>query len=224
MIPKTRTEYVADYLRDEILTGKIGANLPLRQDAIAKTLGVSRIPVREALLLLQSEGLVEFIPHRGAFTTELSSDRIKELFHLRKMIESHVLRHAIPNMQEEDFVRAEEQLARYDEILKKGINIELWSDYNYDFHNLLYAPSQLTESLAMIELLNTKCSRYVKMHLLYTKRTEEAMCEHRELLTLSKAGDIEGAVALLESHIETAAETTIHLFERSRMAPQEDKR
>lgn len=217
MIPKTRTEYVADYLRDQILTGKIGANIPLRQDAIAKKLGVSRIPVREALLLLQSEGLVEFIPHRGAFTTEISSERIQELFHLRKMIESSVLRHAIPKMTEADFSAAEDKLARYDDILQKGIDIELWSDYNYEFHNLLYAPSGLTESLAIIELLNTKCSRYVKMHLLYTKRTEEAMQEHRLLLTLCQEGDIERATTLLEEHIETAAETTIHLFEASRI-------
>ena len=76
---KTRAQHVADDLRERILGGEFKGGSQLRQDALARDYDVSRIPVREALLTLESEGLVEFHAHRGAFTTELSVAAIREL-------------------------------------------------------------------------------------------------------------------------------------------------
>ncbi|OBX37764.1 putative HTH-type transcriptional regulator YdfH [Halomonas elongata] len=72
MAYKTRAQFVADDIRHRILNGEFPGGTQLRQDALAADYDVSRIPVREALLTLEAEGLVEFYPHRGAFTTELS--------------------------------------------------------------------------------------------------------------------------------------------------------
>src|SRR3954471_15830423 len=85
-------------LRERILRGDFPEGEPLRQDALAAELAVSRIPVREALRQLEAEGLVTFSPHRGAVVSSLSLDEIDELFELRAAIESDLLARAIPAM------------------------------------------------------------------------------------------------------------------------------
>src|SRR5688572_3432450 len=74
-------------LRQRIMSGELADGTPLRQDALAAELGVSRIPIREALSRLESEGLVASYPHRGYVVTALSSEEISELFDLRSLLE-----------------------------------------------------------------------------------------------------------------------------------------
>ena len=107
IIHKTRTQIVVEVLREKILSGAIVAGEALRQSALAEELNVSRIPVREALLQLEAEGLVKFEAHKGATATLLSAEQASELFELRAMIETDLLAKAIPNLREQDFVQAE---------------------------------------------------------------------------------------------------------------------
>src|SRR3954468_8942501 len=76
----TMASAAAGELRRRILDGTYAAGLPLRQDALAEEFGISRIPVREALLQLEAEGLVRILPHRGAIVSELSTGEIEEVF------------------------------------------------------------------------------------------------------------------------------------------------
>src|SRR6185437_16206705 len=78
-------------IRERILSGAYAEGDPLRQDAIAAELGVSRIPVREALRQLEAEGLVTFSPHRGAVVSTFSIGEIEELFELRAQIEADLV-------------------------------------------------------------------------------------------------------------------------------------
>lgn len=211
---KTRAQHVADDLRERILGGEFPGGSQLRQDALAKDYEVSRIPVREALLTLESEGLVEFHAHRGAFTTELSVASIRELFELRGLLEPHVLRRAIPRLSAADIGHAESILAQYDAALDAGSQVDNWSDYNFAFHHALYAPAQLPETLAMIAQLNTKSGRYIRMQLVYSREIEKAETEHRQLLKLARDGDSDAACALLESHIHDAAESIVAVLEK----------
>src|SRR5678810_63542 len=91
---QTLTGMTADAIRERILRGRYPEGSPLRQDAIGAELGVSRIPVREALRQLEAEGLVTFNPHRGAIVSSLSLEEIGELFELRAEIECDLLRRA----------------------------------------------------------------------------------------------------------------------------------
>src|SRR5437660_12006142 len=85
---QTIASMTVEALRGRILRGDYPEGEPLRQDALADELGVSRIPVREALRQLEAEGLVTFSPHRGAVVSSLSLEEIEELFELRADIES----------------------------------------------------------------------------------------------------------------------------------------
>src|SRR5512140_2892556 len=94
---------VAERLREQITNGELHEGEQLRQDAIAKEFQVSRIPVREALLHLEAEGLITTVANRGAVVSALSPEEIEELFDIRSVLECHALRLAIPNLTEEHF-------------------------------------------------------------------------------------------------------------------------
>ena len=109
ILPTTRqtvTHQATEALRERILRGMYSDDTPLRQDALAAELGVSRIPIREALRQLEAEGLVVFNPHRGAVVSSLSVDEIDELFELRAQIESDLVRRAVTRTTAEDVSRA----------------------------------------------------------------------------------------------------------------------
>src|SRR5215208_5109877 len=127
-------------LRERILRGDYPEGEPLRQDALADELGVSRIPVREALRQLESEGLVVFNPHRGAVVSSLSLDEIAELFELRAEIECDLVRRAIPLITEQQLERATEVLDEFEAALAAG-EASRWGQLNWHFHAALYAPA-----------------------------------------------------------------------------------
>lgn len=209
---KTRTQFVADAIRTKILRGEIKGGSALRQDALAKEFNVSRIPVREALLTLEAEGLVEFEAHKGAYATELSAPKILELFELRVLLECHILAAAIPRMTTEQLDNAEAMLVELDHMLDTSSRIDHWSDYNFAFHRALYAPADKPETIALITQLNTQSDRYIRIHLLHAAGVAKAEAEHRELLELCRAGDIPAACALLGRHILAAADDIVALL------------
>ncbi|WP_293268221.1 GntR family transcriptional regulator [Neptunomonas sp.] len=205
-IYKTRTQMVADILREKILTGEIVAGDPLRQDAIAKEFNVSRIPVREALLQLEAQGLVLFEAHKGATATELSTAKIHELFELRALVECHVLEKAIDNMTEEDFSTTEKILRSFEETVESGDQVETWSDLNYALHEALYKPADMPQAMEVIQSLNIKADRYIRMQLLFTTGIDKADQEHTEILSLCRQRNKEAASALLRKHILEAGQ------------------
>ncbi len=201
IVYKTRTQLVVETLREKILSGEIKAGQPLRQAALAEELNVSRIPVREALLQLEAEGLVSFEPHKGATATELNADQVDELFELRAMLEADLLAASIPNLSQETLDEATELLGRLDKALGKENAANTWSELNSDYHNFLYSGAQRPQTQDLVNTLNKNADRYIRMHLLWAGGISKAESEHNELLALCKARDIENAVACLKKHI-----------------------
>ncbi|HEY8311074.1 MAG TPA: GntR family transcriptional regulator, partial [Gemmatimonadaceae bacterium] len=123
VVPITRqtvTHQATEALRERILRGVYADDTPLRQDALAAELGVSRIPIREALRQLEAEGLVVFNPHRGAVVSSLSVDEINELFELRAQIEGDLVRRAIMRTTVESISRAKDILKAYEAAFRAG--------------------------------------------------------------------------------------------------------
>ena len=106
--PPTAQEAVLVEVRARILRGDIAPGAPVRQEDLAASLGVSRVPVREALRMLESEGHVTYIPHRGYRVTELDLDDLEEIYHLRALIEDDLARRALARRDADhvDSVRA----------------------------------------------------------------------------------------------------------------------
>ncbi|ACA87100.1 GntR family transcriptional regulator [Shewanella woodyi] len=206
IIHKTRTQVVVEVLREKILSGDIAAGEPLRQSALAEELNVSRIPVREALLQLEAEGLVKFEAHKGATATELSVEQVTELFELRAMIETDLLAKAIPNLQDEDFLQAEKVLGELESAFKQEDAVATWSELNTRFHTCLYSPANRPHTLEVVHGLNTNCDRYIRLQLLLAGGIPRAEQDHRDLLSFCKNQQTDKAVELLRAHILHAAD------------------
>lgn len=203
VLPITRhtvTHQVTEALRERILRGVYADDAPLRQDAIAAELGVSRIPVREALRQLEAEGLVVFNPHRGAVVSSLSVDEIIELFELRAQIESDLVRRAVPRTAAEQLRRAKEILKAYDAAFRAG-EISAWGKLNWEFHSTLYAPANRPFTMAVVQRLHQQSDRYLRMQLVLTHGESRASDEHQQILQAVQAQDVKHAATLMRQHI-----------------------
>ncbi|MDX1283336.1 GntR family transcriptional regulator [Shewanella colwelliana] len=205
IVHKTRTQVVVEVLREKILSGEIAAGEPLRQSALAEALNVSRIPVREALLQLEAEGLVKFEAHKGATATELSVEQVTELFELRALIETDLLAKAIPNITDELLEQAEGYLNELEAAFKEEDAVSSWSELNTKFHTCLYQAANRPHTLEVVHGLNTNCDRYIRLQLLLAGGIPRAAQDHRNLLDYCKTQQIDKAIVLLKDHILHAA-------------------
>lgn len=203
---KTRTQVVVEVIRQKILSGAIKGGAPLRQAALAAELNVSRIPVREALLQLEAEGLVEFEAHKGATATRLSADQVTELFELRAMLETDLLRRAVPRLTATDFAQADTLRQQMAAAYQQQDSAGSWSTLNTQFHLTLYRAADRPLSFELVQQLMNTADRYIRMHLLLAGGVQKADPEHSELLTLCREGRTDAACTLLAQHILGAAE------------------
>jgi len=206
---KTITSLVVDVLREKILSHEIAGGTPLRQDALAAQLNVSRIPVREALLQLEAQGLVEFAPHRGAVATRISVEEVDELFGLRAVLECDVLGYALAKTTDDDLDKSRLILDQFDELLQPGADIRRWGTLNWKFHRSLYEPSGRKKTLALISQLHINCDRYLRMEIQLIADYSRAEKEHHELLSLCQARDKRRAKMCLKDHILTTGKELV---------------
>ncbi|GAA4892694.1 GntR family transcriptional regulator [Ferrimonas pelagia] len=205
-IHKTRTQAVVEALRERILSGDIRAGEPLRQSNLANELNVSRIPIREALLQLEAEGLVRFEAHKGATATELSVTQLDELFELRALIEPGLLIRSIPNLTEDHLSLAQDYLEQLESALQQENAVNSWSELNFLFHMSLYAGADRPHTIEVVKGLNTNAGRYIRLQLLLAGGIPKTEQEHRQLLERCRSGDSTGAADILHQHIIASAE------------------
>jgi DNA-binding GntR family transcriptional regulator len=216
-------ELTAEALREKILAGDYPEGAPLRQDALAAELGVSRIPVREALRQLEVEGLVTFSPHVGAIVSTLSLDEIAELFELRALLESELLRRAIPNLTSEVLDRADAVLEAYDAAFERG-DVATWGELNWEFHSTLLAAAERPLTLNVLSMLHNQSDRYTRLQLALTHGEDRASKEHHAIVDAARSGDGKLAVQQLRSHIEEAGRSLIRFLREHRKAGESAQR
>jgi len=218
IVYKTRTQLVVETLREKILSGEFKAGESLRQAALATELNVSRIPVREALLQLEGEGLVVFEPHKGATVTELNAKHVDELFELRAMLECNLLAASLPRLTEEKLAEASAILAKLDKALGTENAANTWSELNSNYHNCLYSAANRPQTQDLVNTLNKNADRYIRMHLLWAGGISKAGPEHNQLLAFCKTGDVDEAVAVLKHHILSSRDEIKAFLEQRELA------
>ncbi|NRA62638.1 MAG: GntR family transcriptional regulator [Psychrobium sp.] len=214
IVHKTRTQVVLEALRERILSGDIAAGTPLRQSALASELNVSRIPVREALLQLESEGLVNFEPHKGATAAGLCAEQAQELFELRALIETDLLAKSIDKMTQDHFDIAQKLLDKLEASLHQPDSSNTWSSLNTAFHASLYVAANRTSTMEIVQNINSNCDRYVRLHLLHLGSFQDADKQHQQLLDFCKARDKKAACELLHQHLLGSASEIVELVLR----------
>lgn len=201
-------------IRADILKGGILPGTPLKQDALAKDYGVSKIPIRETLKRLEADGLVEFKGRRGAFAIQHSMEDILEIQDIRIALECRALELAIPRMTDADIIMADEILIRYE----NANNIEEWSEMNRQFHDCLYAPCGLPKMMAMIRKIVEQTGLFIRLEVTIASGFERPHVEHRAILEACKNGETALAVKLLKKHIEQTKKEVMAHFRRKSLS------
>ena len=166
--------------RERILSGRLPADAPIRQDALALELGVSKIPLREALARLESEGLVVSHPNRGFIVRPLSRADAEDVFDLRLRIEPNACVLGALGADAAAHEAARTAFAALDAALKNGL-----ADVgrrNREFHLALVRPSGRAVTIETVDRLLALSERYVRVHLGEHRRLDRASHEHEILL------------------------------------------
>jgi DNA-binding GntR family transcriptional regulator len=214
---KTVSAAVADALRQRILNGEVAPGVALRQDALAEEFGISRIPIREALLQLEAAGLVKIVPHRGAVVSGLSVEEVEDIFQLRVQLEPPLLELSAPRFSAED-VRALRSLTQeYGAALEAG-QIERWGELNRRFHLDLLRHAGRPRSLSIISGLLQDCDRPTRLQLSASGDVARADQEHTQIVALCEAGRIAEAADLLRAHIAHAGTSLVAIYRRAHAA------
>jgi DNA-binding GntR family transcriptional regulator len=203
-VKRTSAEPIYAALREQIISGALAPGEKLLQDEIARTHGVSKIPVREALLRLETDGFVLFEKNRGAFVRELSSAEILDLMDIRVALECKALELAIPNMIQSDLDGAAAILEEY----SQRMDVAEWSAQNLRFHHALYEPCANPSLMQLISDIQQRIGPNLRHFVSEISGLARPDAEHRQILQACRDGDSAAAVALLARHIETTKKET----------------
>jgi DNA-binding GntR family transcriptional regulator len=177
---RTLSDRLVDVVRDRILSGVIGADVPIRQDALAAELRVSKIPLREALARLEQDGLVVSHPNRGFFVQPMSPQEAEEVYALRLKLEPDATAHACLRADDADRERARQALEQFD--IDAAAQRPTVGALNRAFHLALVRPGGQTVTTNIVARLHVLADRYVRKHLEPKGRFLNAEAEHHELL------------------------------------------
>jgi DNA-binding GntR family transcriptional regulator len=204
IIVSTLSERIFDVVRERIVEGKLPEGEPVRQDSLAMELGVSKVPLREALARLEQEGLLTSRANHGWFVRPMSADQAEEIYGLRLSIEPAAAADACLQATEADQAAASEALAALDTSATQGLgNVALG---NRNFHVALVRPGSRLLTSQLVERLEVLAERYVFAHLQPAGRHSRAHLEHHALLDAWLARDAELVRDLLTKHIASTLE------------------
>ncbi len=191
---------VYERLRDDIVSGVIVPGQRLVETSLAENLGVSRTPIREALHLLESEGLLEAIPRVGYHVRGISPDEVEELYALRLAIESLIIHWASRRMTPEDLQALQQNVEQCEARLPHGETEEFALLYS-EFHDILARASHAPRTAQFTEILRHYMRRVRKESLFLSGTVQLALSGHKQILERLEAGDEYGAVEALERHL-----------------------
>ena len=198
---RTLREQVVDHLREEILSSRLAPGTELGEVALARSLGVSRGPLREALGQLAAEGLVTIAPRRGAFVTRLTRQEFVDAYQVREALESLAIKLAVPRLGDQDRAELHRMCAEMEAEAKAG-NTDRFFEINRAFHGYLVHASGNQKLEAVHGQLVAQMGRLMRKSAELRGGLEQSAAEHREILAAVDAGDPALAAQLLEDHIE----------------------
>ncbi|WP_448140572.1 GntR family transcriptional regulator [Sphingopyxis fribergensis] len=200
IVVRTLSERVFDIVREQIVVGGLASDVPIRQDALAIELGVSRIPVREALARLEQQGLLISHPNRGYLVRPMSTAEADEIYALRLAIEPAAA--AFAAVHADDAARAEAQRVFERLDAAASDNLADVAVRNREFHTALVRAANRSITTQLVERLSILSERYVVAQLEPSGRGSRAHIEHRQLLDAWMARDGDAVQRMATEHIK----------------------
>jgi DNA-binding GntR family transcriptional regulator len=207
----TTQEHAVEGLRRAILGGELRPGQRVPQEELADRIGVSVVPLREALRVLEGEGQVTYRSRRGYFVTELRAEDLAEIYALRGVLEAQAARQVLPALDEAAFARMEAAAAECASAGAAGdIATELAA--NRRFHFALLTHPDHPHLLRLIRLLWDSTEAYRALY--YNSPRERAAADeaHERIIAAARAGDADTLVAELDAHRDRALETLLEVL------------
>lgn len=211
--PKSLTEMVADEVRTRIIDGRIGLGAGLSENGLAAELGISKTPVREALLQLKQEGLVQVQPQRGTYVFRLEAEQVTQISELRDVLEIAAVKAALarnPGLLAERMGEIYAEMRDAYEADDRVAYRKLDSAYHETMVELCgndYIRNAYRQISFCIAALRSRLSNEAQLNKL-------SIADHREILRLVKAHDMQALKKLLRSHIEQTKRSYLAVLDR----------
>lgn len=198
---------IAERLRNAILTGYFGPGERLPEEHLAKTMGVSRGPVREALAALEREGLIITRRNRGAFVAQLSSEDLDEVYSLRVAIERLAVERCVANASESDIDDLQRVVDRIAELMERGITEQETAELDLEFHDIIYRSGRHHR------LYDVWATLRQQIHILLLNRNVAhedfrslVVPAHQEIVDAIRARDLERTIQITMEHVLSSYE------------------
>lgn len=201
---RTKSDLVYDRLRESILSGRLAPGETIDQEQVAAQLQVSRMPLRQALLKLEADDLIELRPHRSAVVTSLSAHAIEEIYAMRGALEPMLARVATPRLSEADCAELSALQQRMGEAVEAQ-DTRRFVDLDRAFHRRIYSASGYARAVEDTERLRDASDRYVAFYASYQSRARESLQEHEGILDACRTRDAQAAARLTEEHVGRGA-------------------
>jgi DNA-binding GntR family transcriptional regulator len=216
VIPLTRRRLVDDAtqaLREAILGGRIESGERLRQTDLAKRLGISRTPIREALGRLEHEGLIELLPQGGVRVALLKPEEAVELYDLREVLDGLAARLAVERADQASLARLERALRKMAECVERG-DPGPWFRAHVAFHEEIVRAASNRHLLRLGSTVQLSIRHFHPLLLKTDDRLAAAYREHRAIHEAIAARDGAAAERLARAHIRAAKEIVLAVMTR----------
>ncbi|MFE5797252.1 GntR family transcriptional regulator [Streptomyces sp. NPDC056503] len=214
--PRTAQQFVLEELRSAITSGELRPGAPIRQDALAARLEVSRVPLREALKTLEAEGLVVHHVHRGYFVAELSLGDLEEIYRIRALLETEAVSRTVA-LRPDGLVESLEAVQCEVERAAGAGDVTAMAEANRRFHFTLIDACGMPRLVRMITTLWDSTDAYRSLYYTDPEHRVTAVREHRGVLTCLREHDGQHVVDWLDDHRAHAVAAL-----RTVLAPEED--
>jgi DNA-binding GntR family transcriptional regulator len=218
-IPGTLAQVVARELRELIIDGSLPPGTVLRLLPLAKRLGVSMMPVRDALRLLEADKLVMIVPRRGAVVAEMSLDDAEEIYAVRVALEALCARHAAERLTQDD-VTDIERLFGVMEAANHQDDLSALIEADHHFHERLYRTSGREQLIQNISELTARSQRYLPYLYRSWQVDEDPFGAHRPLLEAIRAQDPALVERLTREHMEAAGVRLLTAIQHESQGPR----
>jgi len=201
----TAQEVALGDLRERIASGVLHPGEQLRQEQLAGELGLSVVPVREALKTLEAEGQVVYAPHRGYFVAQLDMRELVEAYRIRELLEDEAVRRGVPLLVDEDMVRMQEAIDDIDR-LAQGSDIMSVNAANRIFHFTLFDAADMPRLTNFIRILWEMTEPYRSLYIADAGHRRLVNDEHKAILAAVRGRDVAGVIKLLREHRDNTME------------------
>jgi len=199
----------ARILREAIFSGELRPGQTPGEENLARQLGISRTPVREALVLLRGEGLVETPPNRPAAVRSFTGHDLREMHSLRAVLEGYAARTAAPNLTDRQVGELERSVERYAGMMDNDAMLRELVGENFTFHNTIIEAAG-SERLETMIRQTTAMPLIYRSYMTYSRENRDsALQDHRKILAALRDRDPERAESLMKAHVLWARDVAL---------------